>query len=86
MKIQVYKVQSVRPTGNDYENYCEIFGLPTLKFGIVQVLGELSHIITKSELRKIQKVNGRLYDPATKSWRHGCFLMTSPKTFVEVIN
>lgn len=86
MKIAVYKVDSVKPKDeNEYQDFCDILNLPTLKYGTAEFSGGFSHWVTKSELKKMSRVACRFYDRCGEFWRDGVLLTehSSPKMFAQ---
>ena len=85
MKIPVYTIHQVSPKNdNEYELFCDIFNLPSLKYGSVEILGECISYITKKEYNKAKKILARFYNIYSKSWVEGSiiFLDNTQKTFV----
>lgn len=85
MKLSVYKTKEVVASSKDnYEDLCDLFNLPSLRYGYVEVLGEFSHYITKSELKKMQKVSQRYYDESINDFVDGLLILNfSEKLFVK---
>lgn len=87
MKIEVYNIETITPTTeSEYEFYCIMLDVPSLRTGKVQVIGNLSHTITKSELNKTQRVSCRFYDREKVALVDGVLLLNSDrKLFVKYI-
>ena len=82
MKIAVYKIEKVIPGNIDeYEELCDIFNMPSLKSGYVEMIGSVSHFITKSEFNKLQKVYCKFYNKETKTFIEGRLILKD-RTFV----
>lgn len=76
MKIAVYKIEKVTPSNIDeYEELCDIFNTPSLRSGYAEMIGNISHFITKSEFKKTQKVYAKFYNKETKSFIEGSLLL-----------
>ena len=76
MKIAVYKIEKVTPSNNEeMEDLCDIFNVPTLKSGYVEMIGIVSHFITKSEFNKIKKVYAKFYNKETNSFMEGSLFL-----------
>ena len=76
MKIAVYKIEKVTPSNyEEVENLCDIFNVPTLKSGYVEMIGSISHFITKSEFNKLQKVYSKFYNKESKTFIEGCLIL-----------
>ena len=76
MKIAVYKIEKVIPSNIDeYEELCDIFNMPSLKSGYVEMIGSISHFITKSELNKMQKVYYKFYNKESKTFIEGSLIL-----------
>lgn len=87
MKISVYKPKKVYPRDEDeYEMLCDIFNLPSLRYGYVEFIGEFSHYVTKSELKKQKKVYYIMYNEETSKWVEGLMLFgqNGEKLFAEI--
>ena len=81
MKIAVYKIEKVTPSNIDeQEDLCDIFNTPSLRSGYVEMIGSISHFITKSELNKMQKVYAKFYNKETKTFIEGV-LIIKDRTF-----
>jgi hypothetical protein len=67
MKISVYNIKKLYPENLEQEElFCDIVNMPSLKSGYIEVKGDFSHFITKSELNKISKVFYKTYDFSNK--------------------
>ena len=76
MKIAVYKIEKVTPSNpEELEILCDIFNTPSLKSGYVEMIGSISHFITKSEFKKTQKVYAKFYNKETNSFIEGSLLL-----------
>lgn len=76
MKIAVYKIEKVTPSNpEEEENLCDIFNTPSLKSGYVEMIGSISHFITKSELNKMQKVYSKFYNKESKTFIEGSLIL-----------
>lgn len=76
MKIAVYKIEKVTPSNHEEEeNLCDIFNTPSLKSGYVEMIGDVSHFITKAEFKKTQKVYAKFYNKETKSFIEGSLFL-----------
>ena len=76
MKIAVYKIEKVTPSNHEEEeNLCDIFNVPTLKSGYVEMIGDVSHFITKSEFNKTKKVYSKFYNKETQSFIEGSLFL-----------
>lgn len=76
MKIAVYKIEKVIPNNIDeYEDLCDIFNTPSLRSGYVEMIGSISHYITKSEFNKMQKVYSKFYNKESKTFIEGCIIL-----------
>lgn len=76
MKIPVYKIEKVIPSNeDDVEDLCDIFNVSSLRFGYVEMVGELDHYITKSEFNKEKKVYAKFYDRMSKSFIEGSLFL-----------
>lgn len=76
MKIAVYKIEKVTPSNpEEVEDLCDIFNTPSLKSGYVEMIGNISHFITKSEFKKTQKVYAKFYNKETKSFIEGSLFL-----------
>lgn len=84
MKIPVYKIEKVTPNNPEEEEIlCDIFNTPSLKSGYVEMIGNVSHYITKSEFKKTQKVYAKFYNKETKSFIEGS-LFLKDRMFAEL--
>lgn len=82
MKIAVYQIETVTPKDeSEYEEICDILGTPTLKYGVAEFVGKLSHWITKTELKQMNKVAQRYYDKAGEFWRDGVLLLNTDRKY-----
>jgi len=76
MKIAVYKIEKVTPSNpEEVENLCDIFNTPSLKSGYVEMVGAVSHYVTKSEFNKIKKVYAKFYNKETNSFMEGSLFL-----------
>ena len=63
MKISVYNIKKFYPLNAEQEElFCDIVNMPSLKSGYIEIKGDFSHFITKSELNKMSKVFYKTYD------------------------
>jgi hypothetical protein len=87
MKIKVYNIETITPaTESEYQFYCTILDVPVLRNGNVQVVGDISHTITKSELNKIKKASHRFFDREKVALVDGVLLLNSDKKlFVKYV-
>lgn len=86
MKLSVYKIKSVQPTSDEhYHHLCDLFNLPNLKFNSVEFLGQFSHYINKSELKKHKKIEYKYYDESINDFVNGLLLVDcTEKLFVKL--
>ena len=76
MKIAVYKIEKVTPSNpEELEILCDIFNTPSLKSGYVEMIGDISHFITKSEFNKIKKVYAKFYNKETNKFIEGSLFL-----------
>jgi hypothetical protein len=81
MKIAVYQIDSLKPkTEEEYQDFCDIFNLPSLKYGAANFIGEFSHYITKTELKKSASINQKFYNKKGNCWVEGFLLMQLSNT------
>ena len=84
MKIAVYKIEKVTPSNSEEEEKLyDIFNTPSLKSGYVDMIGVVSHFITKSEFNKTKKVYASFYNKETNSFMEG-YLFLNERLFVVV--
>lgn len=82
MKIAVYQIETVVPKDeNEYDDFCDILNLPSLKFGFAEFVGKFSHWITKTELKQMNKIAQRYYDRSADCWRDGVLLLNNEKKY-----
>ena len=63
MKISVYNIKKLYPINAEQEElFCDIINMPSLKSGYIEVKGDFSHYITKTQLKKMSKVFYKTYD------------------------
>ena len=87
MKIPIYAIDKIKPIdSNEYENFCEIFDVPSLKFGSAEFLGEFSHFVTKQELNKLSCADKKYYDRGKKCFRTGLLILNYEKKYFAIIN
>jgi hypothetical protein len=86
MKIAVYQIESIAPKDeSQYNEFCDILCLPTLKNGNAEFIGCISHWITEQELKQIKKVYSRYYDRNLNMWKEGVLLLNSDKKYFAQI-
>ena len=84
MKIAVYKIEKVTPSNHEEEeNLCDIFNTPSLKSGYVEMIGSISHFITKTEFNKMQKVYSKFYNKESKTFIEGSLILKD-RTFASL--
>ncbi len=74
MKLSIYKLSNFTPNAEQYEDYCDRFNIPSLKYGNIEILGDKIGIINKSELKKYIKIAHRTYDNTNKKFIDGFLL------------
>ena len=80
MKLSIYKLSNFTPNAEQYEDYCNIFNLPSLKYGYVEILGDKIGVINKSEFKKYTKIAYRVYDNIDKKFIDGFLLFNKNNT------
>ena len=83
MKTAVYKIERVYPTGPDHEAaLCDIFNIPSLRSGYVEMIGEISHYASKKELKRFLSCYARFYNKLTGEFIEGSLLLKGERLFV----
>ena len=85
MKIQVYEIKKMNPKNeNEYQNFCDIIDMPSLKYGYIEVLGDHVMNINKSQFKKLYQWGYSIYDYKNKERINGCFvILGNSKFFVK---
>lgn len=86
MKIAIYQIERITPTATEQqETWCDIFNVPSLKTGSVQVLGKhVTQTITKPLFKKMRKVASTFYCPSTNSFING-YLAVDNHIFIVLL-
>ena len=73
MKIAIYQIKKITPTSiEQQETWCDIFNVPTLKTGSVQVLGDYNlETITKPLFKKMRLLACTFYCSTTNRFVDG---------------
>jgi hypothetical protein len=86
MKIAVYQIEKITPEDEkQYNEFCDVLCLPSLKYGYAEFIGSLSHWITMKELKKSKRIYSRYYDRVEKVWIDGVVLLNSDKKYFAQI-
>ena len=86
MKIPVYEIKKLTPTNqNQYEEFCDIINLPSLKHGYIEVIDNSIMDINKAQFKKLLKVSSSIYDYNDKKYLDGyiVFMDNAIKLFVK---
>jgi len=90
MKIAVYTIKTVVPAADsdEYHDFCDLFSVPSLRFGSVQIIGKFSHWINKSEFKKLALPSGvvKYYDEKIEGFRQGTLVNINGKMFAQYIS